>query len=79
MYICLDCGHVFDEPDTWNEHHPYGEGYATEAWSGCPRCKGGYEEAVECNVCGEYFSKSDLTDGICDRCYEEQEEGEYDE
>lgn len=79
MHICLNCGHVFGEPDTWNEHHPYGGGYAAEEWSGCPNCHGWYEEAIECAVCGEYFAKSDLTDSICDRCYEEQEEGEYDE
>ena len=71
MYICLECGHVFDEPTTWSESRPYGEGYAYEGFSGCPCCQGGYEEAFECEFCGEYFSKDDLDNGCCEKCKED--------
>ena len=73
MYICLDCGHIFDEPKEWVETHGFDYG-PYEEWSGCPRCGGAYEKAVECDICGEYYRKSELTDGLCDNCYEEEEE-----
>ena len=38
MYKCLACGETFDTPDTYEDHHPYGMGYATERWSICPCC-----------------------------------------
>lgn len=46
LYRCLDCGYIFEEPVVWQESHgldtpPY------EEWSGCPRCRGGYEEFDE--------------------------------
>ena len=72
MFICLDCGHVFDEPDTWNEHHPYGEGHAAEAWCGCPRCGGSFEEAKRCSRCDNYFSRDELEDGMCNECHIEE-------
>lgn len=75
MFICNECGEVFEEPRRWEEHHPYGMTYATEYWSECPRCGGGYEEARQCTICGEYVAQT--MDGMCDECYEEiNEEGE---
>jgi methionyl-tRNA synthetase len=73
MFICTDCGRIFDEPITWQERHgldtpPY------ETFSGCPYCREPYERAVECEVCGEYFAESELTDGVCDNCVVELED-----
>ena len=54
MYRCCECGNLFEEGEqaVWEETHgldspPY------EAWSGCPVCKGGYEEVYQCKDCGD--------------------------
>lgn len=39
MFKCFDCGAVFDEPETYEEHHPYGMTYAVEKWAICPACR----------------------------------------
>jgi hypothetical protein len=70
MYICLDCGEIFEEPETWEESYPYGEGYAYQTFSCCPHCEGSYEEAEVCKDCGEYFAPDDLYDGMCNECRE---------
>ena len=68
MYRCNECGNLFKEGEQaiWYEHHPYGMGTASEEFSGCPLCKGGYEEIKPCIVCGEH--KQDLEEGICEEC-----------
>jgi hypothetical protein len=55
VFVCLECGHIFEEGEEsrWLEKHgldtpPY------EEWSGCPICKGGYEEIEPCKICGSY-------------------------
>lgn len=73
-YKCLECGHIFDEGEQaiWEEHHPYGMGYATEKFSGCPVCNGSYEETVQCQICGGEFLEDELSGGcVCDDCIEE--------
>ena len=69
MYICNECGEVFDEPKIIEEHHPYGMGYAVEEFAVCPYCDGGFQEAEQCERCGEYVAE--LEDGLCDICYSE--------
>ena len=39
MYICSECEGVFEEPETYEEHHPYGMGTASETWYVCPYCQ----------------------------------------
>jgi rubrerythrin len=69
MYICNNCGEVFDTPETYEEHHPYGTGYASEKWSVCPNCgEPDYDEAKQCERCGEFVAELD-GDGLCDVCY----------
>ena len=71
MYICHNCGAVFDTPDTYEEHHPYGMGYARERWSVCPSCGDtDFDEAKECSRCGEYFAELE-DDGLCELCWDE--------
>ena len=72
-YRCLDCGHIFEEGEqaVWEEHHPYGMGYATENFSGCPICKGDFEETTQCKICGGEFLEDELNGGcVCDECIE---------
>ena len=90
MFICTDCGRVFEEPKKHIEYHPYGEGYAGEEFYFSPCCNSGYDEAEECEFCGEYHSAEDLYDGVCEHCkegikqriakaiYKEFSQGEFD-
>ena len=48
MYICLDCGTVFEEPKWVRESQ--GEFWGApcyEEWLGCPYCYGAFEEYSE--------------------------------
>jgi len=69
MYICDDCGHIFEEPITWEERHGFTHG-PFERWYGCPHCKGSYEEAKRCDNCGEYISKDESSD-LCRACQDD--------
>ena len=67
MYKCTECGHLFEEGEqaTWEETHgldspPY------EKWSGCPVCKGDYEEVYRCKKCGDWHSDDELYEGWCE-------------
>ena len=67
MYICNNCGAIFDEPNTVIETHgldcpPY------EHIPVCPECEDtDFVEAQECERCGELFAE--LEDGLCDACH----------
>ena len=72
MYRCTECGNLFEEGEqaTWEERHgldspPY------EKWSGCPVCKGSYEEVHQCKECGDWHSEDELYDGWCEKCLRE--------
>ena len=71
-YVFLECGHLFDEPAYWEETHglecgPY------ETWSGCPRCKGDYTKAIQCDCCNEWITGDYITTEddrrYCEDCY----------
>ena len=72
MYRCLECKNLFEEGEqaVWEERHgldspPY------EKFSGCPVCKGGYEEVHQCKGCGDWHSEDELYDGWCEKCLRE--------
>ena len=72
MYRCCECGNLFEEGEqaVWEETHgldspPY------EKWSGCPVCKGDYEEVHQCKECGDWHSDDELYDGLCANCLRE--------
>jgi DNA-directed RNA polymerase subunit RPC12/RpoP len=63
-YKCLECGHIFEygEQVEWVEMHG-------EKFSGCPLCKGAYEETKRCASCGnESFTEDELVFNVCDEC-----------
>ena len=73
MFLCLDCGALFEEPGMCIETHgldcpPY------ETWNGCPNCSGAYVETSQCSQCGEWITGdyAELDDGtlICEECYQ---------
>lgn len=76
MYICGDCGKLFEEPKEWSQNH--GEPHLTERWCGCPDCGGGYEEAVYCPECEEHFDADDTTHGYCKKCFKKVIEEKFD-
>lgn len=79
MFICLDCGCVFDEPKYWIETHgldspPY------EEWDGCPSCGGAYAETYKCDGCNDWlcgtYAETKNGNKYCENCYEIREVGE---
>ena len=73
-FKCLACGHIFEEGEQarWEEHHPYGMGYAAEEFSGCPICKGDYEQTVKCRICDGEFLEDELNGGcVCNDCIDD--------
>ena len=73
MFVCLECGHVFEEPKSYVETHgldspPY------ENSKGCPICCGAYVEAYRCNCCEEWiddiYIKTDDDYRYCLNCYQ---------
>lgn len=73
-YRCLDCGHIFEEGEQaqWNED--CGEFWGMDCskkMSGCPLCKGEYEETVPCKICGSEHLEEELDCGVCDDCVDE--------
>ena len=66
MYICKDCGELFDNSKTilyedaeiWHQSHI----------ETCPFCGGDFEEVKACLGCGKNYGESDLTEGFCTKC-----------
>ena len=69
MFICHECGEVFEEPKIIEEHHPYGMTYATEEWAVCPHCgENNFDKAKKCSMCGEYVAEVDEEE-LCEVCH----------
>lgn len=70
MYKCLECGFVFDEPETYREN--VGECWGAPAYQdydGCPMCKcEGFEKLTACELCGGEFLDDELISGVCEDC-----------
>lgn len=81
MFVCIECGHVFEEPQYWEERHgfDYGPG---EEWSGCPECGSSYTRTYECDCCGEWITgkyvKTEDGYRYCSECYFEHDIGDED-
>lgn len=78
MFICLDCGKIFEEPIHFTERHgldspPY------EEYDGCPGCGGAFAETYRCSCCGEWITddyiKTDDDKRYCSDCYQRFEIG----
>ena len=70
---CTDCGYVFDYEDRTvvKESHGFNDGFY-ETFSCCPNCGGDFEDAVECNECGEAFTEDEIYgDKWCEKCLRE--------
>ena len=65
MLVCRECGYVFEEEEASNWVEEHGEENC-----GCPRCKGEFEEATRCKICGEWFLDNGI-DEVCEECKEQ--------
>ena len=85
MYRCRECGNVFETPANYSEDKTPGGAFEggsfVEHYTGCPSCGGNYEEAKECDGCGEFFCESqlyaysdeDVCGEFCQFCMDEME------
>lgn len=72
LYVCVECGCVFDKPKCYVERHgldtpPY------EQFSVCPNCGGTYVRAKQCSYCGDEITGEyvKIADGnvYCENCF----------
>ena len=74
MYKCTECGNLFEEGEQaiWYENQGECHGVtAMERFSGCPVCKGDYEEVHQCKECGSWHTNDELYEGWCEKCLRE--------
>lgn len=81
MFVCVNCGYIFAEPDCWEETHGFNYGPFEEV-SGCPECGEPYVEAYVCEGCNDYIDGPYIktVDGAryCENCYTLMELGDED-
>ena len=78
MFVCIECGVLFEDPVEWEEHHGLEHG-PYEHWTGCPSCHSGYAEAHRCDECSEWIVDDYIKVGdkrYCSECYWPMELGE---
>lgn len=72
MYICNECGLVFNNPKQYSEDRtPYGgssEPGFTEHYKGCPSCGGNYDEAMQCVRCDNEYISVESDCPFCEGC-----------
>lgn len=71
MYKCRHCGEVFNEEDVNVSvtFHPWRYREAEESFEECPNCgSGDFEEAEQCEECGEWFLPDELYGDRCEFC-----------
>lgn len=74
MFLCLECGAIFETPRLYREHQGEYFGYsAYEEYEACPCCAGAFVETYECDCCGKWITGEyvELADGslYCEECY----------
>lgn len=68
MYVCEECGHLFEE----GEQKTYKESYGEE-FVGCPLCGGNFKETEPCEICGKHSNLTTTFEGkeYCYECFTE--------
>lgn len=80
MFLCQDCGAIFDAPNQWQETHGL-EHAPFEHFSGCPICAGAYCFTYQCDKCGQWITDDYIkidTQRYCQNCYQSFQPGEED-
>lgn len=72
MYICTECGNVFEKPGRFSEDRTPGLGASEpeflETYYGCPSCGSAFEQAMECQACKEVYIPVSKSHPFCDTC-----------
>ena len=65
MYVCNDCGHVFEHPA-----NRYNMAVSVEDEDAqCPSCgSDDFDNAEQCEKCGEWFASKDMDYCLCKKC-----------
>lgn len=79
MYICIDCGFIFEEPKYYeSKENPNSALFSR--WDGCPRCAGAYASLLKCSVCGENIIDDYIElanhEYVCSECYAKRRLGD---
>lgn len=71
LFKCYQCGHIFEDGEELEitETHNL-DGGIYEKYTVCPICKGFYSKAQECAVCGKLCTDEELTEGVCEDCFD---------
>lgn len=75
MFVCRECGSLFEDPASYYEAHGFSD-CRGEEWSVCPCCGSpDYDVGVFCHSCGEFIPSEDAipihiphTVYICEDC-----------
>ena len=71
MYICKDCGALFEEPVVWyDDPSPTGVSLPSGCYEyhECPSCgSDDFTEAKECEACGDHYDGDSI---LCPSCME---------
>ena len=69
MYICPNCGAVFETPRGITIRHTSLSGRTHEDLTVCPVCDDDtYEPATRCSTCDAYISETQARFGLCADC-----------
>lgn len=71
MFICLNCGALFENPKIHTETHGL-DSPPFEKRKGCPICTEAFVETPTCDMCGEYITEDYCVIGnkkYCNGCY----------
>jgi Zn finger protein HypA/HybF involved in hydrogenase expression len=69
MYICLNCGELFNEPHKVSEIHTELSERPLEIFRVCPKCgEADFESATDCENCGTMIGESQAKYGLCGDC-----------
>ena len=81
MFICFDCGQIFEMPEQWQETHGFNRS-PYEHFNGCPSCGGAYTKTYRCDCCDEWINgeyiKTEHDKRFCRDCYSHMELGDED-
>ena len=72
MFVCIECGNVFNVPKKYTETHGLDCG-PFEVCNACPVCGGSYTEALKCDCCENWiindYIKTDDGKRYCENCF----------
>lgn len=72
MFKCNCCGNIFEEGEEGTRREYIGSFWGAPAYKEydvCPSCRSDdFDEAENCEICGEVVASDDCYDGVCPNC-----------